>query len=325
YEVRLASGKGYGCFAIKPIKRGTRIIAESPLIFCPVAFYYENDIKEPFSKLSPEQQALYFTLHSAHNQDPSKYPKHIHPSVDESERCRIEEQRKARMAKEASVVSIFQTNCMQMEGGAAVFPYCARFNHSCNANATFSWNPAIWKQTVHAMRDIEEGEEITISYCDITLDRASRRWELMHYGFECECPACDDDEDPESFAAQTGPRRFRLMEIEEELKFMRGPMIAYGAKQEGFVGKLLEYTKLLIDEGDYTVRLANAYLDIAMTCEEHGDLRSAKLAALKALQIKLDSQGPDVPDVSQYQSVVGRINKKIAESGAEDIKYVKTQ
>jgi hypothetical protein len=252
-------GKGYGCFAIKEIKRGTRILADDPLLIIPKAMYYERHVKEAFSKLSPDEQALYFTLHSAHGQDPSNWPKAIHPNLDDEERSRITEQHKARTAKEPSLLSIFQTNCMEMEGGGAVFPNAARFNHSCNPNACFSWNPATRKETIHAMRDIKKDEEITLSYCEISHDKATRARELKHYGFVCNCQACSSDEgDPESFAANSAARRFRMMELEEAFQFTRGPNLGKGLDQAGFVEQLLEYIKLLKEEGDYTTRLGNA-------------------------------------------------------------------
>jgi hypothetical protein len=220
-------------------------------LIVPVAEYYERDIHEPFDKLSQEEKALYWSLHSAHGQDPNNWPKHIHPLVSDRERCRIQEQHDARVGKKASLVSIFQTNCMELGKGAAIFPNAARFNHCCNPNACFTWNPRIEQETIHAMRDIEKDEEITISYCDIAHDKASRQWELKHYGFCCDCPACSGDEsDAQSFAAKSASNRFRLMELGEELKDIEHT--EGGVK---LVERLLENIKLLKEEGDNSGRL----------------------------------------------------------------------
>jgi len=140
YEVRATPRKGYGCFAIKPLQRGTRILADSPLLIVPVFEYFQTDIQAAFDQLSPADQALYFTLHSAHGQNTTNWPTKIHSSVSSRERARIIEQHNARVGKEPSLISIFQTNCMEMGKGAAVFPHASRFNHSCNPNACFSWN-----------------------------------------------------------------------------------------------------------------------------------------------------------------------------------------
>lgn len=259
YEIRAVPNKGYGVFATQFIKRGTRILTDDPLLIVPIEEYYEADIKEVFDNLTPEEQRLYFSLHSAHGQDPANWPSKIHPSVSDRERARILEQHNARLGKEPNLVSIFQTNCMEVNDGAGIFPHAARFNHSCNPNAVFSWNDATKKEVIHAIHDIDEGEEITLAYCDITLDKAMRTWQLKHYGFKCACEACTgDDSDLNSFAARSGDRRYRLKELNEEFVGLWGSFLERGMQTEGFVEKLLEYVKLLLEEGDYTERLAHA-------------------------------------------------------------------
>lgn len=141
---------------------------------------------------------MYFTLHSSHGQPASSWPSAVHSSVPDKERQRIEEQHAARTGPSPTLTSIFQTNCMGMGTGAAIFPNAARFNHACNPNACFSWNAKIGKETIHAMRDIEEGEEITLSYCGVDQGKRLRAWELKHYGFVCDCEACGDVEDVSS-------------------------------------------------------------------------------------------------------------------------------
>ena len=155
----------------------------------------KSDIEAAFATLSPADQKTYFSLHSSHGQPASTWPSHIHARVAARERQRIEEQHAARVGKEATLISIFQTNCMEMGNGAAVFVHAARFNHACNPNACFSWNPNIGKETIHTMRDVHEGEEVTISYVDMEHDKRLRAWELRHYGFVCDCPACGDEND----------------------------------------------------------------------------------------------------------------------------------
>jgi hypothetical protein len=250
--IRAIPGKGYGCVAAKMIKHGTRILAEDPLLIVPIANYLQTDIEKAFEELSAEQKEIYFGLHSGHGQDPKLWPSRIH--VDAYERKRIREQHQARVGKEATLISIFQINCMEMNNGAAIFPHAARFNHSCNPNACFTWNAAIGKETIHAMGDIKPGEEITLSYCDMMHDKMLRSWELKHYGFVCNCRACDEDNE---FAHQSGARRYRLQELKRETQSLRGARLEEGAMQEGFVKKLLEMAALHHQEGDLTARLAN--------------------------------------------------------------------
>lgn len=161
----------------------------------PVADYMESDIEAAFSQLSAAEKLQYLTLHSGHGQDPLAWPSQIHASVPARDRQRIAEQHAARISTEATLISIFQTNCMEMGPGAAVFLHTSRFNHACVPNACFAWNEAIGKETVHTMRDVAAGEEIVISYVDMEHDKRLRAWELRHYGFVCGCEVCGDEED----------------------------------------------------------------------------------------------------------------------------------
>lgn len=74
--------------------------------------------------------------------------------------------------------------------------------------------------TFHAIRDIEEGEELTLSYIDEGIHmRKDRQYKLQQYGFECTYPCCEDTD----VARQRERQRFRLyglgqlLEGQEEL------------------------------------------------------------------------------------------------------------
>lgn len=88
----------------------------------------------------------------------------------------------------------------------------SKINHDCNPNAepTFPWSNHVL--AIKAIRDIDIGEEITISYldeCFLERSRHSRQKELKeNYLFVCHCAKCveqandpdittDDDEDME--------------------------------------------------------------------------------------------------------------------------------
>jgi SET domain-containing protein len=45
---------------------------------------------------------------------------------------------------------------------AGIFLDACRINHACDNNAQKSWNENIKRHTIHALRDIEKDEEITI-------------------------------------------------------------------------------------------------------------------------------------------------------------------
>ncbi|KAF1935876.1 SET domain-containing protein [Clathrospora elynae] len=312
YEIRAIPSKGYGCFALKQLLRGTRILADSPLLSVSVGDYMLSDIEAAFAALTTDEQSLYFTLHSGHGQDAKLWPSRIHETVEPQERRRIQEQHDARTGDTATLISIFQTNCMEKDRGAGVFPHAARFNHCCNPNACFSWNAKIEKETIHVMNDVAAGEEIVLSYCDMIHDKPLRTWELKHYGFVCDCRACVEDEDDETtYAHLSAVRRFRLNELERETRLLRGARLEEGASQEDFVTKLVQMAALHQMEGDFTARLPALFLDIALVCEFKGDFKMAEVAAARAVHAKKDCQGADFPDYDKYANVLHRIKDKL--------------
>ncbi|KAI6014668.1 hypothetical protein EDC04DRAFT_2578659 [Pisolithus marmoratus] len=75
-----------------------------------------------------------------------------------------------------------------------IFPLASRlFNHSCLPNAfpkyTFDRGRQV-RMSVVAMRDIEAGEEICISYVDPALLDTRQQIFQFTYGFTCICPSC---------------------------------------------------------------------------------------------------------------------------------------
>ncbi|KAJ4303603.1 SET domain-containing protein 5 [Kalmusia sp. IMI 367209] len=85
---------------------------------------------------------------------------------------------------------IFRNNAYDTGSEIGLFPKIARINHSCRPNAAYYWNEKLKKRFVYATREIEEGEEISVSFISLLLPREERRTKLARYGFVCTCPAC---------------------------------------------------------------------------------------------------------------------------------------
>lgn len=94
-----------------------------------------------------------------------------------------------------------QASCDDLDGiftpldGTAMYATACKMNHSCHPNVVVLYKqPSIGKMPlcIHivALRDIEEGEELCISYIDSSEPVESRREELGNYGFECQCEKC---------------------------------------------------------------------------------------------------------------------------------------
>ena len=58
-----------------------------------------------------------------------------------------------------------------------LFPKSSRFNHSCCANAAYSWCGKLGVERVYALKDIKERGEITVSYLgnDLAKPRTERQ------------------------------------------------------------------------------------------------------------------------------------------------------
>lgn len=74
---------------------------------------------------------------------------------------------------------------------AGVFAATKRISHSCTPNVHISYNPTLNKMTVHAVRDIQIGEELARACVDVCKPRCARAWELEQRDIDCDCGACE--------------------------------------------------------------------------------------------------------------------------------------
>ena len=106
-------------------------------------------------------------------------------------------QNSERFGEKKTAEGIYATNALPNHAYSishgAIFATISRFNHSCDANACFKWNPALGRMTVHASRPIRADEEITFNYgfpngC-VLRDARKRRLQST-FGFDCKCSKC---------------------------------------------------------------------------------------------------------------------------------------
>ena len=187
YALRDSKGKGKGLFAIGSIECGTRITAEPPLLRLGGTNPSQFDVERAFNQLSAPNQESFLQLASCHNSDPRAWADGTSPEPH----C-------AAASLERSIYTIYQTNCVDISDSngpeAAVFKTASRINHSCVPNCCHTWNPLSKMQTIHAIRDIDDGEELSLAYCSLLRGKAERRESLMDYGFICYCEACQDED-----------------------------------------------------------------------------------------------------------------------------------
>jgi len=75
--------------------------------------------------------------------------------------------------------------------GSAVYLLTSFLNHSCDPNVEVRFEENNSTATVAVLRDVEEGEQLCISYVDFEAPGQQRRDQLeWGYGFKCKCSKC---------------------------------------------------------------------------------------------------------------------------------------
>ncbi|MCJ1234381.1 hypothetical protein MMC14_002342 [Varicellaria rhodocarpa] len=277
YTLQEVSGKGKGLVATRTISRGTRILSEEPIVRVPEVMLDSQAIpafiRRQVDALTPDQRRAFLSLHNIH-------------ANDAASRC----------------LGIVRTNALPFgddvrEGG--IFLDACRINHACDNNAQKTWNENIKRHTVHALRDIEKGEEITIYYLGIHNNREARQEALRRkFGFVCSCRLCSLPPD------QSKESDKRLDEI---------------LKLDGLIGRdglmgilstplqILRYVDQQIhlynEQGPDDVGLPRAYLDAAQIAIANGDLARARIFAERAVLGWIVLDGDDSSNVLQNRAL----------------------
>ena len=208
FEVMLTNDKGFGTFAARDIPRGTRVIEEVPLLVVSSCDSDDLDLSEfetALRALTPEQHGKFSALYRDHDDPVARRIVNEQAQVLKS----------SQSAEIIDALAIFLANNVAMgKGGSGVFEHYSRINHDCNPNVNNVWNSTIEKLTVHAVRQINKGEEITTSYVDSTCrTRQQRQKELDNWDFVCSCKCCTG---PNATASER--RRKRMFTMDQELE-----------------------------------------------------------------------------------------------------------
>jgi hypothetical protein len=167
YEVVELPGRGRGVLAAAPIKKGTKIWSEKPLLAIdeePSKDYAQADaqMSSLLAGLSLEAQSEVLAFHNAH--------------VD--------------MLPELS--GIMQTNGFTLDDGrVALFSRACMLNHSCRPTIEAEFNLNTSEMNIVAVRDLKPGEELLNDYLHTLDTYETRQLELKFvYGFTCDCVVC---------------------------------------------------------------------------------------------------------------------------------------
>ena len=236
--------KGFGVVTLRPFKAGERIIAEEPLIAWSTVPDWSTgkkqsafaELRRLVSALAPPQRRQYYSL-------ADKY-EHIRGGK--------------------SVAGIWNTNSFKTEDvmgdshseardgvvRTAVFTLISRFNHACVPNTFPAWSANWQRQTVHALRDIAAGEELSIAYvAGAEAGARAHRQALLKqkYHFDCCCATCMLRG---RALAQSDHRQQRLAHLHRQLaENWHGEDWAEGESGALLFAAVEELQRLMRDEG----------------------------------------------------------------------------
>ncbi|KAG6030568.1 hypothetical protein E4U19_000407 [Claviceps sp. Clav32 group G5] len=251
YVLQDIPGKGKGLVATQNIPKGTRILCEEPLFTIPIVPDFQRErfrlICLQVALLSGDQRDAFLSMHN------------IYPPRDPVE--------------EYSQTT--QTRGIYLEA--------CRLNHDCQNNAVYSWNTIIKRITVHAIRDINAGEEITVPYVEFLKTRESRQTSLKDsFQFTCvnatgKSPNC--------------PLR-RTPHLEDG---------EFPAPTLGYVDAQTRLFNELYKEG---CGYPFSYHYAVMIAMAHGDLARARIFAQRALSSIVTRQGSDSEEAIKYADMI---------------------
>jgi hypothetical protein len=174
HEIRTTKLKGKALFAILPIEAGEELTPVWPIIALkkPLKFKRvpEGKICEAYAWLDDADKERYDQLKPLRDPEvPVKYPE----------------------------AARFYGNCLPFISIAGqpqdgIFLPAPYVHHSCLPNAIFTWDRIHEKMVYRVIRDIELGEEITVSKIPLLQKPQARSQQLKEYmSYPCDCKACD--------------------------------------------------------------------------------------------------------------------------------------
>ncbi|KAM0270877.1 hypothetical protein ACHAQH_009278 [Verticillium albo-atrum] len=254
YALQDVPGKGLGLFAVTKIIKGTRVFSESPLLRVPRSTNSKKQagksLAKDISTLSDDERQAFFSLYNAFKDEAT-------PEL-----------------------GIVRTNALPLGSDAStsgVFVEASRINHACLQNAQNSWNEDLQKLTIHSIRDIDEGEEITIMYLRDRTNRAARQLALQRdFRLTCSCELCSL---PQS---RLGLSDARLDEIQ---------------RLDGSIGDGMR----ILASG--TARFSRAYYDAFQIAVFNGDLARARVFAERAAATRVVVEGDHSPTVRRMRDL----------------------
>ena len=275
YALRDVPGKGKGLVATKMIPKGMRILSETAIVTLslndPANKQLRISICKQVDALSEYQRRAFLSMHN------------IHPHKNAAEQY----------------LGIVRTNALPIgmdatEGG--IFLEACRINHACDNNAQKCWNGNIKRHTVHALRDIDKGEEITVYYLGVHNSREIRNKALqVKFGFTCSCRLCSLPLEQSQESDRRLDEIFRLDGL-----IGRGGIGMIMSNPLQSLRYVDQQIRLYNEQGPDDAGLSRAFFDAAQIVIANGDLARGRIFAERAVSGWRTSQGGDSMELIKY-------------------------
>ncbi|KAK2738648.1 hypothetical protein FQN57_006966 [Myotisia sp. PD_48] len=279
YAIQDVPGKGKGLIALEKISKGTRILCEEPIITIP---QHEPDserlqasIGQQVDALTEYQRQVFLSMHN------------IHTYSNAAERY---------MGIVRTIALPIGTD--GLDGG--IFLDACRVNHACDNNSQKNWNENIKRYTVHALRDIEKGEEITIYYLRINESRNARNKALRaKFGFTCSCRLCSL---PPAESLESDKRLKKIYQLEGLID--KGGLMGILATPLQTLRYVDQQVRLYNEQGPGDSGLSRAFFDAAQIAIANSDLARGRIFMERAVSGWRISGGSDCTEVLQHGPLV---------------------
>ena len=197
-KITSLQGRGAALIATQPIRPGTRILEEKPLLLARIPasvtearIILQEEYDEAWADCSPQlfrenvsRSVVSKALQWLGAVDKTKSQQKLYRSLYDKDEPKTD-------------FGIFLTNALPLSDYnlMGVFPVINRMNHACNPNCSAHWNKQTGRLEIFSMEDIEAGTELTITYLDMLSNQADReaRQEYLskHFYFLCKCRLCN--------------------------------------------------------------------------------------------------------------------------------------
>ena len=265
FQIHVVQGRGRGLVACLNIAKGTRILTEKPLFVIPKVSQIdlmESNIATKLKSLSKDQQRQFFSLH---NNFPGKHPF-------------------------SGIVNTNALPCGPDSVIGGIYPNICLINHTCLSNAHNNWNDDTSRETIHALRNINAGEEITICYDKGSLFDPRRARLKSAFGIDCTCTLCSLQV-PER--QMSDARRLQIQHLDDAIG---NPDRVMNKPDECLADC---HTLLQVLEAEYkdsaVTLFARAYYDALQICITHSDQARASVFAERGYQCRILIEGEDSP------------------------------